>query len=352
MGLLDTMIEIGITGKTSSYYENLGYEIPRYKDKHGRLCVKNGTKIIVNVKDLSKGSSAKINVICDCCNKQYVTTYHNYNLCLHDDKIYCKDCAIKLFNTGKNSSLYKKDKTKEERERKRLYPEYYQFTKRVLARDKYTCKCCQIYNKNLEVHHLDGYEWCKEKRTNDTNGITLCKDCHSNFHAIYGNKNNTKEQFEEWIGFALNELKKFNGEISSSRKIYCYEEDKIYNSATEFAKINHLKSTSTIYYVCNNVRCCNAVKGFHLFWYDEYINMTNEDILSRVNYKPIRPNRKKVICLNTQKIYESINLAAKDSNVNEKSISACCNHKQCNTYSKDGKQFQWMFLDEYLQQAS
>jgi hypothetical protein len=37
--------------------------------------------------------------------------------------------------------------------------------KEVFKRNNYTCKCCgkrgSIY---LNAHHLDGYNWCKEKR--------------------------------------------------------------------------------------------------------------------------------------------------------------------------------------------
>ena len=106
-----------------------------------------------------------------------------------------------------NNNNWNADKTDEERENGRKYLEYTYFIKRVLARDKYTCQCCGNKGQNLEVHHLDGYEWCKEKRTDDTNGITLCHNCHKNFHSIYGNGGNTKEQFDEWFGSIIKLLK-------------------------------------------------------------------------------------------------------------------------------------------------
>jgi len=351
MGLLSTEVEIGITGKTARYYEQLGYDIPKYFDRHGDLRVKNGTKITVKVNDLSYGSSAKVDVECDCCKNKYPMTYSNYNkINHHDGKIYCKKCAILLFNTGENSSCYKKDKTAEEREGKRLYPEYTQFVKKVLARDNYTCQCCGRDNAYMEVHHLDGYDWCKDKRVDDTNGITLCENCHSNFHAIYGSGNNTKEQFEEWIGSPLLEIDKFNGEISSARKIYCYEENKIYNSATEFIRTYKLKAVSTVYFVCNQLHHCKTIKGMHLFWYDEYINMTTDQIESRVSNKPIRRNKKLVICLETNMIYESINVASKEMKIHDHSISNCCNHRQNYVINQDGKKIKVMFYDEYLNQ--
>lgn len=78
--------------------------------------------------------------------------------------------------------------------------EYREWRKEVYKKDNYTCQCCGD-NKggNLNAHHLDGYDWCEEKRLDINNGITLCKNCHSDFHYVYGYGGNTKEQFEEWL---------------------------------------------------------------------------------------------------------------------------------------------------------
>ena len=87
----------------------------------------------------------------------------------------------------------------EERIKERKYPEYHAWVKKVKERDEYTCKCCNYKGDAVNAHHLDGYSWCKEKRTDIENGVTLCSVCHSEFHQIYGFKMNTKEQyFEFW----------------------------------------------------------------------------------------------------------------------------------------------------------
>lgn len=347
MGLLCTEVEIGVNGRNAIYYEDLGYEVPKHLDKSGNTCVKNGTKITVKVNDLPHGSSAQIPAECDHCKKQYTIIYNNYNKINRDGKIYCRQCGTLLFNTGENNPCYKKSKTDEEREKKRLYPEYAQFVKRVLARDNYTCQCCGKNNGRKDVHHLDGYEWCKDKRVDDTNGITLCPNCHYNFHAIYGNGGNTKEQFEEWIGFTIDNLEKFNGEIVSSRKIYCYEEDKIYNSATEFIRTHGLKATSSVYFVCNQLNFCKTLKGMHLFWYDKYVHMSKEEI-EKIVKSPSWSNSKKVICLTTNKVYESIHDGARQEQASRTSITRCCDNEAVHVMTKDGRDTKWMYYDDYI----
>lgn len=294
MGLISEYVEVGLSGKNIKYYESLGYEIPKEKDEYGTTKIKQGIKIKVKIKDLQKGSGIKVKVKCDnpACRKEYETEYKTYLKHNHDGKTYCKSCVKKVFNSGINNPNYGGKYTKrgkdspnwnlnlsqEEREQGRNYPEYIEFIKKVLARDNYTCQCCGD-NKggNLNVHHLDGYNWCVEKRTDETNGITLCETCHKNFHLKYDYGNNTKEQFEEWYGEAVESLK-YKKELPIARKIYCIEENRIYNNAKECAEYFNLKAVSEIYKICNHTYGRNVCKNKHLLWYDEYINMTEEDI--------------------------------------------------------------------------
>lgn len=101
---------------------------------------------------------------------------------------------------GENSPHWKKDLTPEEREGKRCVEGYKSFVLSVFRRDNFTCKCCG-YDKGhiLVAHHLNSYNWDKENRVNPDNGVTLCEKCHKEFHKIYGNGDNTKEQFIEFI---------------------------------------------------------------------------------------------------------------------------------------------------------
>ncbi|HDR8172030.1 TPA: HNH endonuclease [Bacillus thuringiensis] len=151
---------------------------------------------------------------CAICKKKYKSGRK-------DNKI-CADCYIThVFKTdknpnilstidfsGKNNPMYGKqrfgkenpnynpDKTDEDRNNGRLIEGYGIWRRKVYERDNFICQCCG-YSKGgtLIAHHLDGYSWCVEKRTDVDNGVTLCETCHNKFHAIYGLRNNTKEQF-------------------------------------------------------------------------------------------------------------------------------------------------------------
>ena len=77
-------------------------------------------------------------------------------------------------------------------------PGYFAWRTRVLKRDGFTCAKCGA-TKNLQVHHLYGYKENPELRIVDNNGVTLCKDCHDQYHNIYGYYNINAHDFENFM---------------------------------------------------------------------------------------------------------------------------------------------------------
>jgi hypothetical protein len=98
--------------------------------------------------------------------------------------------------TGEDNANWDPKLTDEDRGRNIV--KYKSFILKVYRRDKYRCRRCKSIGKKLNAHHLDGWNWCKEKRYDINNVITLCYDCHKDFHDEYGRGNNTSKQFLEF----------------------------------------------------------------------------------------------------------------------------------------------------------
>jgi len=95
--LITKEVEVGLMTNIK-YYENLGYKIPRYKNKQGQIVVKRGTKILVNVNDLPNGTRVKVDVKCDNCGEEKQLAWVDYQKSIKEDgKYYCQKCAMKLY---------------------------------------------------------------------------------------------------------------------------------------------------------------------------------------------------------------------------------------------------------------
>ena len=81
--------------------------------------------------------------------------------------------------------------------------EIYHWRNKVFKRDDYACQLCNNRGGTLNAHHLNAWNAYPDERFDIDNGITLCTDCHTNFHKEYGYGNNTKEQFSEFRGTIL-----------------------------------------------------------------------------------------------------------------------------------------------------
>jgi hypothetical protein len=71
--------------------------------------------------------------------------------------------------------------------------------KAVLVRDNFTCQKYGVRGGVLCAHHINNFAEFPELRFAIDNGITLCEKAHKDFHHLYGVKNNTKEQLQEFL---------------------------------------------------------------------------------------------------------------------------------------------------------
>jgi len=113
-----------------------------------------------------------------------------------------KSCGCLQHPSGTDHPNYNPHLTYEDRLRKRYYlgGEHSRlWSQQVLSRDNYTCKICgDNQGGNLNAHHLNGWNAFPEQRFDLDNGVTLCTDCHKEFHSQHGYGDNTREQFDEY----------------------------------------------------------------------------------------------------------------------------------------------------------
>lgn len=350
MGLINEKIKIELSSSNMRHYSNLGYEMPKVKRKNGKYVTPRGTKIYVSTKDLMYGSSEIVRVECDCCKKIYKLHYYTYSYCNHGGLYYCNNCSSKILVSGENHPRWNSSISEEERKYGRCSEEYSLFVHSVLARDKYCCVCCGKQGSDkIEAHHLNGYNWYVEGRVDIDNGVTLCRDCHKDFHNRYGSGNNTKEQFEEWLGETkLNIVK--GEKITYQRKVYCIETKKIYNSSLQASRDVGV-SRNAMSALCSESKTDNAhhksLKGMHFIWYDVFEKMNEKDVENFLK-RCKNQHYKRVICLTTNKVFDTIKDAAREYNIKSPvGITRCCRGES--EYSGklyDGTKLKWKYYNE------
>ena len=106
--------------------------------------------------------------------------------------------AKERFKNPENHPSWNPKLTDAERMDSRKYPKYNEWHNAVFERDNYTCHCCHKRGGDLCAHHIESYHNNPDLRIVLKNGITLCKNCHSDFHHQYGHGNNTVKQLEEF----------------------------------------------------------------------------------------------------------------------------------------------------------
>lgn len=102
MVLISKNAYVGLSSTNVEYYRKLGYEIPEYLNKFGKLVYIKGSKIKVRIEDLPKRSTARVLCNCDICGKDIEIKYYglfirknNYE---NTKTTVCKNCSMANVN--------------------------------------------------------------------------------------------------------------------------------------------------------------------------------------------------------------------------------------------------------------
>lgn len=114
----------------------------------------------------------------------------------HMTGIGCSKCGHGR-TAGENHHNYKDGKAKE-RANTRKDAGYIKWLK-IIKDGKEYCECCEtkfMEGNKAVAHHLNAYYSYPDQRTDPSNGVCICEECHMEFHAIYNRGTNTKHQYQ------------------------------------------------------------------------------------------------------------------------------------------------------------
>lgn len=156
--------------------------------------------IFGRLKVLSLGENVnggyKWNCICNC--GQMVSVDGAKLRSGHTQSCGCYNREINRSRKGELAPNWNPELTGEFRERNRKTEDYYNWRRDVYKRDDYCCRKCNTRGGILNAHHIMSFARNPELRTNIDNGVTLCKDCHTDFHKEFGIITN-KEDFNKFM---------------------------------------------------------------------------------------------------------------------------------------------------------
>lgn len=143
--------------------------------------------------------------------------YYTNVECLNFGELLCEKYNQVGFSLYNNLQEWKKEMNAPTRDD----PEYRKMKKRVRARDNNTCQCCGYHSDKkthhkLEVHHIYGYKDHLDYRTEDSNCIVLCQDCHKKYHSLYGRKDVAPDTFMKFI----RDFNEYQNNIQSTLDIF------------------------------------------------------------------------------------------------------------------------------------
>jgi hypothetical protein len=170
----------------------------------------------------------------------------------------------------------------------------------------------------------------------------------------------TRLQRTDYINKAsLEVLEKSKSTLNrKSIKIICLNDMKIYNSIKEASKKFNANIGNALNHGVYSRRACGVDKNGNLnqwMFHAEYLEKVKngENVKYNPDFKP-RDNKlgRKIICLNNNKTYDTIQKAIDDTNSNVRAaLRGCIGVKTCGL-DENGVVYQWMYHDEYLEKIS
>lgn len=216
-----------------------------------------------------------------------------------------------------------------------------------------------VYKKVICLNNKEIFETPDEAsvfaETDSLDIIYCCKDINSYAGSINDEKlawryyKDFLEMSSEAIDTVLNNARNFYPEEEAQNKVVCINDKEVFDDLDEASEKTGLSKTS-IRNCCNKKTTYSTDKEGNRFvfrYYLEYISLKEEEIQSLLdNLQKVQI--KKVIYLETKKVYNSAEDASNEFGISPFTIRQQCNKKEY--YSKKTMESgpSWMYYEEYL----
>jgi hypothetical protein len=141
---------------------------------------------MLTIKEIRLSSRTEVLCVCDCGNEKYIRFDHLVRK--GEATVSCGCYKAKNLTSSKTGSEHPfYTGTYPEQKAKRKTEEYKKWRVAVFERDNYTCQNeqCNHTCYILNAHHIYPFKDCYEDDEilyNIDNGITLCEECHREYH--------------------------------------------------------------------------------------------------------------------------------------------------------------------------
>lgn len=396
MGLISTQAEVVVGGSNVAYYDELGYSIPKYKNIRKDMVVKHGTKIMVNINDLTDCSRAQVNVVCDGINcitpvKENITWKNYLKHVREDGQYFCNQCA----NTLQGKTYYDTCSYEKKLSKMGNGIKLQENSKFISTKTK-MIHICPICNCDWDVRPSDvlkGHSMCDKCNSEKHESVmaTTLKQVLKYYYA--------KTEWEYDLGFRglKNGVSKYDIFIPELNTVI--ECQSRYHDTLEQQIIDSNKKEYAIFkgykYVSIDARNYSVLQVIQMFFpnikeipnyidikkdtiktyeYEEVQNLLNKgctykDIsdLLNIRYEYVRQiifvgklskpkthyksNYKRIICVNTKEIFYSAKEILIKKGIDDSSIIKCCRgkSKSAGKHLITGEKLIWMYYEEYLE---
>lgn len=252
MAILEKEVWMKCGLASDKYYVEIGYKIPRVKDKKGIFKVKKGTKILVKVLDLPMNSCMLVTKVCDICgvhikNQPYQAIIKSRNQ--SDGKDRCRKCGrsraviARYANVKYENSLeyFAIENSKRYLLKEYSYKNKYkanEISKGSNLKAIWNCQLCKN-EYNMEISNKTvlnyGCPYCSGYRVNETNCLwtthpeiaKLLFDKSEGFRVTHGSDKKLKflcEECNHVSDKAINKVKKYGFSCSNCSDGISYPE--------------------------------------------------------------------------------------------------------------------------------